>query len=763
MMKRHHVWKIGLLSLVFIAGGLGVFPRNAAADVPVWVTHFDQCTDYQKTLERSIANIVFGAEAKLELFLQDFTLGQIEKAREDVAKLVYETEQELKEEALLSEWRKMTCETTDPDTGLCIAGAKNEFERILRTRGLIRRGPPDDAVCPGGYMMTYDGNANPVTGGGPTVTKTECVLIKKEGRVITNPDEYLYEEPIEKARHYAQCYLAPWRYFPFANDTAQCESLGLTGSACTGRAVCEKLRQDGKQCESDQMRDRLKFEMLNKVQRKDRYIFRNTNPPESWYTPLRCEYMLSFLPSPKCVNGQCPKDPELLNPPLDARDQPYIERQTQRTQWYRYKEGEPDLDTQPAYNAESIAWGHLDQSLDWKNTFAGVAQKVSENMEQIISEYQELRKAEFIAGQGIRAEKYLIGWTNRNRGKACDKAKPLYGRVLEGCGPDDAFEGFFYFSTEDIIAPAVVLLQKMQSATQAQFDLAQRAYKYPATQSQSARFGGTSCTDFQVGAAAPNIGTLPAPWEDLGNADQNRAIIRAIEGTEVNRPYVKVPDTYIRRRGPDGQSNPGSEPKQPIRFEPDLSLNAWYKDVIELYEYSFTQRQPNVYQGTLPSILQHWFQFEGERPNLPQTGPAPTGIPNPSVPPSPGILQEVESTTIPGLFCKEQYMCDDVDNGVLDSCITSALPGAVQAAGGRLLVSSTTRDVHAAGSEHYKNNAIDFSSSNPQLNAVQQYFKNQPRPPQIEVFGPAGDQYCIDKQGRANCAGHAHLHYSCNT
>ncbi len=631
-------------------------------------------------------------------------------------------------------------------------------------------------------------------------------------------DEYLYEEPIEKARHYLQCYLAPWRFFPFADDTERCAEVGLTGEACTSRAVCEKLRAQGEQCKSDTLRDQLKFEMLNKIQRKNRYLYRNTNPPETWYDPDRCNYLLSFFPAPRCTIDEAGKTvcPNTAPPSLDGGGTTHVERQEDWARYSGFKENEPDLDSQPSdVGNEVIEWGEHVRSLESKNSFPGVVEKVNKTVEQIIAEYRRIRKAEFVAGKGIRPQQYLIGWLNHNQsfcGEAegvegnspCCTSAPLYGRTLEGCG-DSNLNRYFYFSTEDVITPAVVLLQKMQAATQAQFDLAQQAYKYPADQSAQTTFntdsdeggedlsegggagdsgsftsnigrvfsvntggvsssgsGGTvnagGCTSVEYEGYRSTIATLPAPWEDLGTADQNRAVVRNIEEGEEDRPYTLVPQKYIRELNTDGTVR--THPQEPRNYAPEYSLNRWYKNIIELYEHSFTQPQPQPYSGEAPVVGDGGQDNGGGGNNSGggNNGGNQGGGGNNTT----GL---VKSQTIPGVFCKEQYMCDQIDNGELNACVNRGLSATVSFAGEPIVVTSTNRDQHTANSYHYRNQAVDLRTNGVgegKKLAMQQALWNQPD--KAQVFGPY-PRYCYNgvtgRQGDCANDGSNHIHYAC--
>jgi hypothetical protein len=121
--------------------------------------------------------------------LQKYELAKIEKAREDVNKLTYEVYRELVDESLIYE-----------------KGLQGTIVRGLGLKEIIPKAETSK-YCPFGVLV---GNgANP-----------QCMIIKKEGRVISNVDNFINEESIQKARDFLMCYLAPWRHFPVGDDYA---------------------------------------------------------------------------------------------------------------------------------------------------------------------------------------------------------------------------------------------------------------------------------------------------------------------------------------------------------------------------------------------------------------------------------------------------------------------------------------------------------------------------------------------------------------
>lgn len=127
--------------------------------------------------------------------LQSFELAKIEKAREDVNKLFFEVMRELKEQPVL------TSKFLE-DSPILLPVLTS-----LRSKGLVITST-ENPLCPWGIKLKV-----PMTGSFKT-----CLTIKQQGRIITNLDDYLFEEPLQRARDFVMCFFAPWRHFPFYYD-----------------------------------------------------------------------------------------------------------------------------------------------------------------------------------------------------------------------------------------------------------------------------------------------------------------------------------------------------------------------------------------------------------------------------------------------------------------------------------------------------------------------------------------------------------------
>ncbi|MEO0084381.1 MAG: hypothetical protein ABIJ94_01465 [candidate division WOR-3 bacterium] len=561
------------LTLLILTVSLFVFlystqPINAA--VPVWVVGFDNNTDYEKSLEVFLFNLMQAIQERNEDFQMSFKLAQIEKAREDVNKLMYEAFTELRSEPLLLEFHEINkyCAKTPFTTGL--PGEENVGSKVctwydevidyLKGRGLTIITAPFDKDNP----LPAGQNQDPLCINGVLTTEGECVQIKLEGRIITNPDNFIYEEPLQKARDFVMCYLAPWRHFPF---------------------------EENKEL-SDQKRDTLKKYFLFDIARRMSYV--DVAPPETWYTPARCEKIMARLGCPK-IAGYGSTASEDINP----NDPNVFLAKTGACQFKAF-ENEPQLKKPLDPN---WTWGQfLTAVQDQNSTFAGVTDKIRENINKIIDQYEKLRTAQYIAGQGIRPEKYLIGY------RAYDEE--TYKRLLaavekEGLGAENEnskdapkytpIGDYFYYDTEDIISPAVILLNKIAAATQAEFDMARDAFKVRPSQENIAyierditnepgfvagRLGAdrrwisvnfesnntnrvqnppTSVETFGPGLG-PTMGGLLAPFEDTG---------------------LKLDESYLNKDNP-----PWIEGNY---------FSQWYKDILQLHNYNF---------GT---IVKDWF------------------------------------------------------------------------------------------------------------------------------------------------------------
>jgi len=511
--------------------------------------------------------------------LQKYELAKIEKAREDVNKLTYEVYRELVDESLIYE-----------------KGLKGDIVRGLGLKEIIPQGETADS-CPFGVLI-------PTTSDGD-----QCVIIKKEGRVISNVDDFINEESLQKARDFLMCYLAPWRHFPvgedyyfaasatetksilnkngekfrdgtnpdfakikpearsdtngvpfcgtervnyiignldkpftttnyptstyhfkeelyteFASKKNICEVAQEVGSEpnlarlcreeirkemdpiCNTEDICEAARKSadnnykysyvdpntgvisspttkgrpdifehkidddetsptyGKNttfddyvrllCPSDQMKERLKRDILLEMARKYQFIY--NAPPEHWYyspydttnggDKTRCALILGNLGyDVEGIIGDVSSDK--------------LSSQTLLTyQKYQERVWKSDLKIALAYRPDNNDTDYATYSGNpYKNSFDGITSFLSSAMDKIKNDYKSSRTAEYLAGEGLRSDKYLIGFPD-------DPARSGKGK-------------YYFINTENIISPALFLKDKVMAATQAQFDLAQMAFK----------------------------------------------------------------------------------------------------------------------------------------------------------------------------------------------------------------------------------------------------------------------------------------------
>ncbi len=548
---------VGLISVVF-------FSLSANAAVPVWTVGFDNNTDYEKSLEVFLFNLMQAIQERNEDFQMSFKLAQIEKAREDVNKLMFEAFTELRSEPVLLEFHEINkyCEQTpftpgfegdeDKRNRAKVCTWYDEIKNYMKSRGLTIITAPFDKDNP----LAAGTDQDPFCIHGVLTQEGECVQIKLEGRIITNPDNFLFEEPAQKARDFVMCYLAPWRHFPFSEDRQL----------------------------ADQKRDALKQYFLFEIARKMNYI--DVAPPERWYTPARCEKIMALLGCPKIV-GYGSTAVEDINP----NDPNVFLAKTGACQ-YKAFDNEPKLKEPLGMN---WTWGMLLTAVqDPNSTFVSVRDKIDENIKNIINQYEKLRIAQYIAGQGIRPEKYLIGY------RAYDQE--TYNRLLsaiekEGLSAENENSNdapkytptgdWFYYDTEYVISPAVILLNKIAAATQAEFDMARNAFKVRPSQENIAYIERDITNE--PGFVAGRLGS-DKRWVSV-NFESN------------NNNRVQNPPTQVETFGPGLESSMGSllAPFEDTGIKLDESyknkdnptwidgnyFSQWYKDILQLHNYNF--------------------------------------------------------------------------------------------------------------------------------------------------------------------------------
>ena len=695
----------------------------------------DSNEQFMTDLMRAIAE-----KEKLNLNnLKEYELAKIEKAREDVNKLTYEVYRELKEEPLVYN--------------------KGLAKDIIRSAGL-RINETSNAYCPFGVKV--DGH---------------CLIIKREGRIVRNIDDYIYEEPIQKARDFLMCFLAPWRHFPLGEDyyfastqkeldemrkdnglsgsdmrdgttvehvlktpqpwcgreasetikktkcQTECKGVDKQGSLdfskiqkcrkcirdhlderCNTQKICEKAREEadkkftyqytrpdgstakatgrpdlfeatvnpntGKSqtfedykkllCPSDQLKEDIKRDFLMELARKYKFLY--NAPPEHWYyepysaatggDPKKCALILGSLGYD--VEGIV--EDNLSNPLAKNAIQAY--KKYQETVW------RADLPIAVAYRPDPTDKDYNElNSGTFKNSGYGLQSFIQNTLDKIISNYQQIRTSEYVAGQGIRPEKYLIGF------------------------PDDRTNKYYFIDTENIISPAVFTQDKIAAATQAQFDLAQKAFKqYPENP-----FGGKpSCPDprakggaeltmaeyqaikadptklehgwYLVNKAPPGkkkdlvcifpqfndltgsifgeitrsprvditkIKELPAPWEDTGNymkipqsyKQWYEGTMKVQIGTDKNgKPIYQTlsgQEAGIRKAPPDFSSPDFAKKYSNLsKAYPDIYKKAYGDNVPfpkvspDYYTNKWYKDMTQIYEKPMSEILRTWFKEE---------------------------------------------------------------------------------------------------------------------------------------------------------
>ena len=185
---------------------------------------------------------------------------------------------------------------------------------------------------------------------------------------------------------------------------------------------------------------------------------------------------------------------------------------------------------------------------------------------------------------------------------------------------------WFYYDTENIISPAVILLDKIQAATQAEFDLARDAFQavsVPDSPADDIAYSGPgecpgektptdptaaglkrlgyTCYQWQANDSGPFFhywstspkntdsdstkqdGLYPIVSNDTSKKVEGRALAAPWEDTS-----VVLPKEYLTGQKPTS-----------VDENPALSgnyFNRWYKDILELHKWHFS------------AVVQQWFK-----------------------------------------------------------------------------------------------------------------------------------------------------------
>lgn len=593
---------------------------------PVWVHQFDKCTDYQTSLEKFIGGLTLKT-SELEYKAQrQAQQRDIQKAREDVNKLVATVYNELKTQQIATEGEGLDINLRNTLQSIGIAVSDTTGDAVKNEEGT-------DEICKAGYYVKAKvGNEG-----------DQCVAVAQEARFITNQDDYVYEEGRRRAMDMMFCYLGDWRHFPIANtnDPANCEALGLDSSCSTDdiwktlgekihndpgaykvnsdtynteqhvHNLCEGMRALGLKCSQDKLRDYVKYSTIDKIRRKDRTII--LAPPQTWYTPDRCRIIEATLP----VTG---------TPFMDkGKDTPYTKDiksltavNPDKLSIYEFLDyhfgsqfGNPTLPKLPSdmTDAEYTIGAEMQAINVPENGFAGLAAKTEQLADGIIQETTDLRKIQYAAGQGLRDATLRIGWKDYE----WDKKDPFLGKYealdspigdpkkpnkiykplpcywedsahIEGCesgqglGLGEPNGKTFYFDTGIVISPISITKSKLDAAIKAQFDLAQKAF----SDEGGANSGSQSFGECGISITNPDYSLhsfLPAPWEDTG-----------INLASAINPLTG--DSYVTDGLPSKDNISYRIPNLPNNY-----FNIIYNDVFQLYHTS------------VPDVFAKWFRI----------------------------------------------------------------------------------------------------------------------------------------------------------
>lgn len=615
---------LGVVLFVLLA-----IPFSAAhAAVPVWIVGFDSCTDFQTTHEQFQADLHTFLTQEKHLAERAAQLRDIIKAREDVNKLVATVYNELRTQQVALNY--------------------GQLRNILQSLGIVavdeKEGQPtsSEEMCKAAYQVKIlvDG-------------QEQCAAVAQEARIISNQDDYIYEESRRRAMDMLFCYLGDWRHFPIAdiNHPDNCTALGLN-EECTDKEVwkalgqllhndpnrysdtdgkkttqstgddqhiynlCEGMRGLGEKCVQDSARDFIKYSIIDDIARKDRTVI--MAPPQTWYTPERCQVISSFLPGsdefPITPSYNTPytrkiKSLELFDPTDTTAP---LESSFEIIDFYvGSRFGNPTL-SKPTTNMtpdEYSAVKEHEAISQAENNFSGLRAKAKNTAWNIINEFTELRKLQYSNSDGLRDATLRIGWQDyeweEETGAPAHRKKPFLGKydsldrpIENPKEPKKVFRNlpcywgrrcydgstaigsptgrYFYFDTGLVVSPLSFTKNKVQSAIQAQFDLAQKAFDDEVEGAQPITRGFGSC------GASGTLDMLlheelPAPWEDTG-VDLSSAI----------NPLTGEPYTT----GSPGQQNPSYR----IPDLPNNYFNVIYNDVFQLYHTPF------------PDVLSRWFR-----------------------------------------------------------------------------------------------------------------------------------------------------------
>lgn len=414
-----------------IAGMLGTSVPVYAA-VPTYVVEFELNTKFERSLERFLFDLFNTLQRREEDFTAAFELQKIEKAREDTAKLFQEVQEELQD-----------------------YGRAFSFQRDPKLSGL------DDTAL----ACETSGVGSSAEGGCPPV-----ISPIKDSRIVHDPYQYLFGDAYMKAQIYLYCYYnyvvwdqrgwlrgqngAPGGHgYSWLGDSFD-EEKQTYDPTDTQRSGTQKTVEGSVQALL-QSRDNLVVAMHRGHDHYKNFplptIYGNVDDYE--VVEPRCRQAMHVLgaESPVTIERDVEVWAQLRTQSTGTPPSPESRDAFRRSLWNL-----PTLqrDITRRGPLDPWSWEEFSQAQEPANAITGVEQHAINAVQGIIAETQAEREATYIASNGIRPEY-------------------LYEAHI-----DDTNNVRFDLNTEYVISPAVMLLQKMQAATQATFDLAGQGFLY---------------------------------------------------------------------------------------------------------------------------------------------------------------------------------------------------------------------------------------------------------------------------------------------
>lgn len=446
--KIPRVFVIAVTIFSLVAGS---FPAAANAAVPTWVVNFDANTAFETSLETFMFDLFNTLQRRQEDFTAAFELQKIEKAREDVNKLFQETQEELQ------------------NFGLALNETKPAGDGPVRDPKL-NAGQNNDN-CNNGL---YSGNNS----GCPPVISS-----LKDSRIIHDPYQYLFGDAYTKGQLYAYCYF-DYLIWDQAGLLSQIYNFLQPIPRYSQKKATYALDPSAPNANQESIEwliqsrnsvvvalHRSNYYLLNYPLHNIYGLVGRTGPTSFDINIVRetenkCRQVMYAVGGENIVSLQ--QNADFLKE-LNQRNG--VANPTD-AELYATLSFLPTLERGISNRApgDGYTFAQAQKITDKRNSRPGVMERMSENLARIIEETKEERNATYIAGQGFRPE-YL--YTSQTGAKLKDKpcSDPTSSECLIASSS-------FLLNTEYIISPAAVLLQKMQAASQAMFDLAGQGFLY---------------------------------------------------------------------------------------------------------------------------------------------------------------------------------------------------------------------------------------------------------------------------------------------